>query len=72
MDTGARKVSLENSQTNTTLLFIPDNKRKCWTIETMFDENQTSFNITQHRATCWIQQCWKILHQHVTSIWQGL
>ena len=35
----------------------------------------TSSNIMQHgqtSATCWIQRCWTMLHQHAASVWPGL
>ena len=38
--------------------------------------HSTSSDIMQHggqtNATCWIQQCWMMLHQHVGSVWLGL
>ena len=55
--------------------------KKCWMMLKTFDGNQTSFNIVQHRATWWpnecdmldyIQQCWMMLHQHFGSVWPGL
>ena len=44
-----------------------------WWKSNFVQHHPTSCNIVQHggytSATCWIQQCWMMLHQHVGSVW---
>ena len=48
------KHTIKQKLINTRVRLSEKKKKKCWTmLKTMFDGNQTSFNIIQHRATWW-------------------
>ena len=42
--------------------FVQPHRTSCKNVQ--LDDSQTS-------ATCWIQECWTLLHQHVASVWPG-
>ena len=55
---------------------LDDVEDDVWWKSNFVQHHPTSYNIVQHggqtSATCWIQQCWMMLHQHVGSVWPGL
>ena len=81
MDSDTRKVSLvdmsafnnaqHGGQMNKTLLCTPEHKRNVGRCLMQIKLRSTLSNIVEHdrqmSATCWFQQCWTMLHQHVTS-----